>query len=192
MWHRGIYALVGLIFMVFLYILFDYLTDRITRAEEQTSQAIAAAERLSSQVERMGGTPVVDPGDLPDPVPGEPGADGQPGSEGAEGATGAVGATGQRGPEGQRGPRGLAGAPGAAGSDGTSGTDGIPGPAGPPGPAGAPGDTGPQGERGPQGDTGPAGPTCPTGYRTEERQIATTQNPLGEPAIVCIRQEPAP
>lgn len=109
---------------------------RRERVEEQLSEQQVASEQLARQVRRLGGTPVVDPSDLP---AGEPGP------------AGATGPAGPRGEQGARGPRGPAGAPGASGEDGAPGATGEPGPAGPQGPAGP---AGAQGERGPEGPAG--------------------------------------
>lgn len=67
---------------------------------------------------------------------------------------------------GQPGAPGTPGTPGAAGeagAPGAAGPAGPPGPAGPAGPPGAAGDVGEEGEPGAQGDPGPAGPPGPQG-----------------------------
>jgi hypothetical protein len=197
-WHRAVYALIAAIFLLFLFLVLYQLTARITRAEDDTARAVAAAERLSAQVERMGGTPVVDTDGLPSPAPGEPGAQGATGDAGDTGPQGPQGPIGPVGPVGPIGPRGKTGAAGSDGADGISiagadGGTGPPGPAGPEGPQGPQGDAGPAGPRGEQGPVGPAAPTCPDGYQPQERTVFTSENPGGERVLACVaNQETAP
>lgn len=199
-WHRWAYLLIGLIGAVFLYMVLTDLTTRVNQAVQSTDSAneraetnAAAVDALAAQVERLGGTPVVDPSDLPEPEPGAPGATGETGATGATGLPGQTvrGPAGARGPVGTTGAAGADGAPGATvvGQDGVQGPVGPAGPIGPVGPEGPAGPVGPEGPRGADGATGPAGQpgvTCPQGYDLAERTIITAENPLGESSFVCV------
>jgi cell division protein FtsL len=143
-----------------------------TELRERADRLEAHQEALARQVRRLGGKPVVSTDDL---ASGEVIV-----IEGKRGLPGEDGKDGRDGQDGQPGRPGQDGAPGADGQDGS----GEPGPAGP---AGEQGPKGEQGATGPEGPQGPAGPVCPEGYHAEERQVMTTQNPLGEPAVVCVR-----
>lgn len=190
-WHRAVYALVAVIAVLFLWLILDRLTDRIVAAEASANVALDGATQLAAQVEDLGGTPVVDPGELPTPERGETGATGAAGAAGADGQDGTDGA---RGPRGFVGPVGPAGPPGVDG-DTITGPEGPAGPAGAQGPAGDPGPTGPAGEQGPRGETGPqgpAGPVCPPGYSAAERTVFTSDTPQGERVIVCTEDTQDP
>lgn len=135
--------------------------DSVAVAEEATgvaTEAQIAAQRLADQVERLGGKPVIDPGDLPT-IEGPVGPAGLPGLPGLPGVAGLDGEDGKNGKNGK---------------DGQDGEDGAPGPAGPvgaTGPAGPQGEQGPVGPQGEQGDVGPAGPPCPAGYTLQEIKV---------------------
>lgn len=112
---------------------------------------------------------------------------GAPGTDGVDGDAGADGEDGARGPRGPRGARGVEGSAGADGQDGVTGATGATGEQGPAGPAGPQGDPGNDGQAGAQG---PAGPTCPEGWHAEQRTILTAGQPTGEPAVVCVQDNP--
>jgi FtsZ-binding cell division protein ZapB len=148
--------------------------SRADRAElrERADQLEAHQEALARQVRRLGGKPVVSTEELDSGevivIEGKRGLPGKDGRDGRDGATGRPGRDG---------------APGVDGRDGQDGS-GQPGPAGPTGEQGPKGEQGPAGPEGPQG---PAGPVCPEGYHAEERTVLTTDSPLGEPMLVCVR-----
>jgi hypothetical protein len=174
--------------------------DTTQAAVAQAAAATDAVQQLATQVEQLGGDPVVDPSDLPTGPAGPAGATGAAGAigpQGPAGPTGPQGLTGQRGPRGVEGATGATGSTGAKGDTGSSGDNGSSGATGAQGPKGDTGDQGPQGERGeqgpkgdtgdpgPQGPQGDPGPTCPSGYHTETATVLTAEHPLGETAIVC-------
>lgn len=142
------------------------LTGRITNAEASSDDnaanaraALNAADRLARQVEGLGGTPVVEPSNLPTPAKS---TRGRTGATGQAGAAGSQGAAGPRGPGPTRsqiaaalsafcGAGKCVGPAGATGKDGKDGATGATGSQGATGPAGAPGATGGDGATGPAG-----------------------------------------
>lgn len=172
--HLAGFAAIVATFLAVLFFLVTGLTGRVNTANQTASESRSAVTQLADQVRDLGAVPVVDPSDLPTPVPGKTGATGPRGPRGFTGATGATGPEGPRGVKGPKGDTGTTGATGPGGSNGTNGADGNTGPTGDPGPAGPKGEQGPQGEVGPQGPEGPAGPagppgpTCPAGYTVQE------------------------
>jgi hypothetical protein len=140
-----------------------------------------AVDQLAQQVRQLGGTPVVQPSQLPGPT-------------GAQGIPGPVGPTGPAGVNGLNGSNGAAGRNGANGQNGAAGPAGMPGPIGPAGPSGSPGATGPTGPvgpTGPAGSTGPTGPACPAGY-TQTTQTPPPPNTTGETWVICTSPGPTP
>lgn len=138
--------------------------DDLEQTQARLDQQENASRVLARQVKRLGGEPVIDPDDLPEPEPGE------------QGPQGLIGPQGPPGPQGDPGPKGPRGFPGPPGPFGPPGEDGSPGRTGDTGPAGATGETGatgsqgetgaqgPQGETGPQGPQGEQGPAGPAGF----------------------------
>lgn len=133
-----------------------------------------AANRLARQVDRLGGSPVVEP-PLPDvdaPIIG---------------------------PRGPQGPRGLPGVDGRDGKDGRAGSAGRDGQAGesitgPPGPVGPPGESvvGPPGPAGPAGQDGQDGqPGYPQSFTFTYSlgQTYTCTDDDGDRAYTCTQQE---
>lgn len=121
--------------------------------QQTAAEAKNAAKALARQVERLGGDPVVDPGNIPGPTP-VAGPEGVPGRRGPRGFPGVPGIPGV---PGDSGPRGLIGAPGATGAPGGPGDPGQQGAQGAPGADGGPGQQGPQGPPGDPGQQGPKG-----------------------------------
>lgn len=142
--------------------------------QQQTSQALA------DQVRQLGERPVVSPGEPPEVVT-------IPGVTGPQGANGPVGVRGERGRAGKRGPRGFTGLDGPVGATGPAGDAGAQGATGPQGPAGA---QGPAGEPGKDGKDGADGPACPDGYHPEHRTVQSTEQPSGEPVVMCVADQP--
>lgn len=148
-----------------LYVMFDRLTDRVSKAEagqdDYRAQAADNAKKvdaLAEQVRSLGEAPVAEPADdAPAPVlargprgaMGPAGPMGRPGKDGADGES----ITGPRGATGAAGASGAPGADGEAGSTGAAGKDGAPGPAGPKGEPGRDGSNGSDGKDG-RGITG--------------------------------------
>lgn len=171
-WHRLTYAVIAAVALTFGYMVLDDLTDRVTVAEQRQTEAenasdenaaalevyAAAVDSLADQVERRGGTPVVDPDALPEPTA-------IPGPEGPAGPTGPAGPAGRDGTDGQDGQDGLDGLDGQDGADGVDGTGepGPPGPAGPPGRDGVDGQDGADGADGNDGTATPGTYTCADG-----------------------------
>lgn len=148
-WHRIAFALLCAGFLAVILLYFTHLAARVNHAEHRaetdtamSKAALAAVDDLAAQVRDLGGTPVIEPSELPTPAPGAPGPQGIRGDTGPAGATGATGPRGLRGlmglpgpagPVGATGPQGPKGDTGPAGADGQNGTDGAPGPTGPAG-----------------------------------------------------------
>lgn len=180
------FALVG----VMLAILAGRQSDNSTilAAEQHRRAALEAAlfdqqttsQALADQVRALGERPVVSPGKPPEVVS-------IPGITGPQGIPGLAGATGETGRAGSRGPRGFTGldATGATGPQGPAGPTGQQGEQGPQG-EGQPGPQGPAGDRGTDGAQGPAGPACPDGYHSEHRTVTSTEQPSGEPVVMCV------
>jgi hypothetical protein len=121
-------ALVTAVVCVSLFVswrLYDYV------AESNEKQEI-----LAGQVERMGGTPVVEPDEPIPPMVGERGPKGDRGDRGPRGPEGERGEPGDDGEDGARGPQGEPGKDGEDGKDGQDGQDGSAAAKGDPGPPG--------------------------------------------------------
>jgi len=177
-----------LLFFVWLIFTVIHQQNQIDSAEAKTDavaatahtngqtarQAKEQARALAQQVKRLGGTPVVDPRDIPGPSP-VPGPAGQAGTPGPQGPRGFPGIPGIQGPEG---PRGFFGDLGPAGPPGGPGDPGPQGAQGPPGADGAQGPQGPQGPPGPQGDQGPQGPRGDPGTATPGTYLCPDVSPF--------------
>jgi hypothetical protein len=185
-----VYGLYGAFVLVAVLLLLVFSASRAANHAARTAQrdnAVnhQAVNQLAQQVRQMGGTPVVQPSQLPGPS-GAPGLQGIPGPAGASGAPGPSGAPGASGAPGRAGASGAVGAQGIPGAPGAQGSPGPVGPSGPPGPSGEPGPSGPSG---PSGATGPAGPACPAGY-TQTTQTPPPPNTNGETWVICTSPGP--
>lgn len=171
-WHKGAYLMLVLAFIAVVAVTLHNLTSRVggaetsaaaadrnaSAAQTETAANKRAAQLLASQVERLGGNPVVDPDTLT-------GAQGLTGAAGPSGIAGLTGPTGDRGPAGRDG-QSITGPIGPRGSNGPSGLNGADG-VGSQGAAGEPGPAGPPGERGPAGADGADGTSGADGARGE-------------------------
>lgn len=162
--------------------------DDLGAANATAQSAYSAVQKLSKQVQDLGGTPVATA-----PAPGSPGQAGATGAQGFTGATGPKGDTGAAGPAPSTDflfslikpliPAPVAGVDGKDGKDGVNGKDGAPGPVGPT-PACM---TDGSGCVGATGATGAPGPLCPPGYTDQDVTAgvppvtfrACVQNPPG-------------
>lgn len=189
---NSVFALAGALavgLLVLLISLYMRTADRLDASETTTAA-------LAEQLRQMGVEPEVEvDDDGAAVVRGPRGATGPAGPQGQTGRTGPrgfIGPVGPSGPLGLRGRTGAQGETGATGDAGQSGATGQTGPAGPQGPQGERGEQGPRGETGPAGPAGAPGvdgqpgPSCPQGSTPQERTVITAENPLGEPAIVCV------
>lgn len=163
-WHRLAYVLLA---VAGLAVVIGWLTGLANTVHDLEGQRIQnqataetnaeAVEQLARQVKELGGKPVIEPSDLPQPVAGPQGPQGPPGLPGLPGLPGADGRDGKDGKDGAPGADGRDGEPGPAGPPGPAGEPGEPGPTGPPGPAGPPGPPGPAGDDGSDGQDGEPG-----------------------------------
>lgn len=171
---------------------------RVTSSQQTASQQ---AQALAKQVQSLGKTPVVNPTEIPTPIPGPQGAQGDPGIQGPIGPQGVPGPPGPQGPQGPmglagrtppcillpgacqgaQGPAGTAGKPGADGTPGVDGKDGVDGAKGD---QGIPGKDGVDGKDGPPGPQGEPGPTCPDGTTQQTTTVLTDGGPKS--AVLCV------
>jgi hypothetical protein len=181
----------------------------VTTSQQTASQQ---AKALANQVKSLGKVPVVNPAEIPTPIPGPQGAQGDPGNEGPIGPQGVPGSLGPVGPrgamglagrtppclllpgacQGATGPAGATGKPGADGTPGVDGKDGAKGDQGEPGKdgkdgvdgkPGADGKDGADGQQGVKGDKGDPGPTCPDGTTQETVTVVTSNG--AQSVIIC-------
>ena len=164
----------GLVLLAAGYVGYDRIatTGEVDRLGTQVSV-------LSSQVESLGGTPVVvPPSDSPTvvTVPGPEGRRGLPGLNGADSTV--------PGPEGRPGSNGAdSTVPGPEGRPGTDGENGQPGSS--PSCLSEPAQC--RGPEGPMGPEGPPGPTCEPGWHPETVAVGL---PLRD-ARICVQDPPA-
>jgi len=198
--HRWFFAgmaimLVGVLGLTaFGFVLATRLSDaktQLTTSDATAQSAYSAVQKLSKQVQDLGGTPVASA-----PAPGSPGQAGATGAPGPGGATGPKGDTGAVGPAPSTDflfslikpliPAPVPGVDGKDGKDGVNGKDGKDGAPGPVGPTPACMTDG-SGCVGSTGATGAPGPLCPDGYTDQDVTAgvppttfkACVQNPPG-------------
>lgn len=155
--------------------------SRWAYTETQYVQQQQSIAELATQVEDLGGVPVV----TADPAVSQPGPPGVGGVHGPTGAPGMPGPSGAPGAPGAPGQNGQTGGTGAQGDSGSTGAQGEPGPAGPQGPQGQPGVAGAQGVAG----VGVSSVTC--NETTGEWVVTYTDGTSSNPGGYCIPQ-PAP
>lgn len=181
-WHRIAFVLLCVGFLAVILLYFTHLAARVNHAEHRaetdtamSKAALSAVNDLADQVRDLGGTPVVEPSELPTPAPGAPGPQGIRGDTGPAGATGATG------------PRGLRGLMGLPGPIGPAGPQGVKGDTGPAGPAGADGQNGHDGADGAPGATGPAGypDSFTIALGNGQGNVLTCTDPDGDHAYTC-------